>query len=222
MQNPTHAEVLYRQSQEAILTLVTEETERLPVPACPGWDLRDVVAHLTGALIDLITGSVRGAPGPAWTAGHVERFSARDLFEIRDLWRDAVNFEAAELFANHGLRVLPDIVTHEFDVRGALGQDGAKDEERVHVTFDSITRWLDAAWRADGRPALEVVTETGSRIIGDGEPKATLSGGVFELSRVMTGRRSEAQIRALDWSADPSPWLPHLSMLGRRDTDLVE
>ncbi len=213
---------LYTQAQEAILELVTEDNERLPVPACPGWELRDIVAHQTGALIDLITGSTRGFPSPAWAAGHVERFSARDLFEIRDLWRDAVRFESAALFRERGLDMLPDIVTHELDVRSTLHDDSARDEERVRVAFDVIVGWLDRAWRKAGRPALRFETESRSGVAGEGEPRATLRGSTFELSRVLTGRRSDAQMRALDWSADPSPWLDHLSVLGRRDTDLLE
>ena len=222
MQNPTHAERLYRQSQEAILELVTEENKLLPVPATPGWDLRDVVAHLTGALIDLITGNTRHAPSPAWTAGHVERFSQRDLFEIAFLWRDAIQWESAELFERLGVRFLPDIVTHEFDVRGALGNTEDRDEERVHVAFAGLAAFVDRAWRESGIPAVELVTGQDRIVIGDGDPRATARGTAFELSRVLTGRRSPAQVRALDWSADPSPWLEHLSALGGRDDDLVE
>lgn len=88
-----------------------EDNQHLPVPACPGWELRDIVAHLTGSLIDLITGNTRGAPGPAWTAGHVERFKARDLFEIRDLWLDAVEWESAELFEQRGTVGMPSACT---------------------------------------------------------------------------------------------------------------
>lgn len=216
------AKEFYTQSQEAILEFVTEDNERLPVPACPGWELRDIVAHQTGALIDLITGSTRGFPSPAWAAGHVERFSARDLFEIRDLWRDAVKYESDELFHERGLNMLPDIVTHELDVRSTLHDDSARDEERVLLAFDVIIGWLDRSWREDGRPALRFATESRTRVAGDGEPLATLRGSTFELSQVVTGRRSDAQMRALDWSDDPSPWLEHLSVLGRRDTDLLE
>lgn len=107
-------------------------------------------------------------------------------------------------------------------MRSTLHDDSARDEERVRVAFDVIVGWLDQSWRDDGRPALRFETESRTRVAGDGEPRATLKGSTFELSRVLTGRRSDRQMRALDWSDDPSPWLEHLSVLGRRDTDLLE
>ncbi|HKB27785.1 MAG TPA: hypothetical protein VKC59_02080, partial [Candidatus Limnocylindrales bacterium] len=42
-------------------------------------------------------------------------------------------------------------------------------------------------------------------------PVGTLDVDRFELFRAMTGRRSERQIRAYDWSVDPAPYLPVFS-----------
>jgi hypothetical protein len=47
---------------------------------------------------------------------------------------------------------------------------------------------------------------------------------LFELFRALTGRRSEAQVRALTWSCDPTEFLPlfSLGLFRLRESDLVE
>lgn len=44
----------------------------------------------------------------------------------------------------------------------------------------------------------------------------------FEALRWRTGRRSRAQLAAMDWSNDPTPVLDHLCMFGPAKTDIVE
>ncbi|MFY9921344.1 MAG: hypothetical protein WAL26_23560, partial [Mycobacterium sp.] len=44
----------------------------------------------------------------------------------------------------------------------------------------------------------------------------------FEALRWRTGRRSRAQLAAMDWSDDPTPVLDHLCMFGPAKTDIVE
>lgn len=92
----------------------------------------------------------------------------------------------------------------------------------MHAACRVLALWVNRNWQGEGLPALEIITEADSIRIGEGEVRSTLRGTAFELSRVMTGRRSDAQIRALTWGGAPSPWLERLTLLGRRDTDLVE
>jgi hypothetical protein len=44
----------------------------------------------------------------------------------------------------------------------------------------------------------------------------------FESLRWRTGRRSNRQIMAMDWSDDPAPVLHHLCMFGPAAADLIE
>jgi hypothetical protein len=44
----------------------------------------------------------------------------------------------------------------------------------------------------------------------------------LEAWRWRTGRRSRAQLAAMDWSDDPTPVLDHLYMFGPAETDIVE
>lgn len=221
MTDSTITEQYYRQSHQEICTLVTSEDEHLPVPACPDWTLHDLLAHLTGAMQDFINRNTDGAPGPDWTAAHVARFRDTDLASIKLAWQEAID-NAGAVFRHLGGRLLPDVATHELDVRGALGNTEARDTDRLRTATEMLISWGDAHYRNVSMPAIELRFDGKSYAIGEGDPQAVISTSLFEASRVLTGRRSEAQIRALDWSVDPSPWIDHMSLLGRRDTDLVE
>src|SRR4051812_45409238 len=43
-----------------------------PVPACPGWSVHDVVAHLAGVAADVNADRLEGAGGDEWSAAHVD------------------------------------------------------------------------------------------------------------------------------------------------------
>ena len=215
------SERYYRESHQAICDLITEENEHLQVPACPGWTLRDLLAHVTGVLQDFVAGNTSGAPGPDWTAAHVERFRGAHLESVKSAWRAALD-QAGPVFRRMGDQLLPDIVTHELDVRGAVGNTEDRDTSRLGAAVDVLLSWGNRHYSSSGIPALMLRLESKSAMLGEGSPEVTITAGLFEASRILTGRRSEAQIRSLDWSADPSPWIDHLSILGKRVTDLVE
>lgn len=68
---------LYEDSRARLLALVTALDERgldAPVPACPGWRVRDVVAHLTAVAEDVLEGRLTGPPTEEQSAAQVARF----------------------------------------------------------------------------------------------------------------------------------------------------
>lgn len=215
------AERYYRESHQAICDLITLENESLPVPACPGWTLHDLLAHVTGVMQDFVSGNTDGAPGPDWTAAHVDRFRDAHIESVKSAWRAALD-KAGPIFRTMGAQLLPDIVTHELDVRAALENSAERDSARLGAAFDVLTSWGDGYYRQSALPPIQIRTNRKHHALGEGSPRATVTTTVFEASRVLTGRRSEAQIRALNWSVDPTPWINHMSMLGKRDTDLIE
>src|SRR5947207_9472413 len=113
----------YEQARQRITALVddlTDEEWNTPVPACPGWRVRDVVAHLATSAEDALAGRLTGIPDDETTGEQVQRRlddDPRELLSI--LAREAPPFE--ELL--DAFKVWPaaiDIVTHEHDIRGAL------------------------------------------------------------------------------------------------------
>ena len=118
---------LYGDSRARLLALVSGLDEKglaAPVPACPGWRVRDVVAHLTAVGEDVLEGRLTGPPTEEQSAAQVARFVGRPFPEVLARWD-----ELAPRFASaiDGFEVWPavlDVATHEQDVRGALGAPG--------------------------------------------------------------------------------------------------
>src|SRR5699024_3539453 len=79
-----------------------------------------------------------------------------------------------------------------------------------------LASWGDTRYRNAGIPAIQLRINRNMVMIGDGSPQVSLETTAFKASRILTGRRSTAQIRVLAWSGDASPWLDHFSLLGTR------
>ncbi|MFD5830124.1 maleylpyruvate isomerase N-terminal domain-containing protein [Lentzea sp. NPDC060358] len=201
-------EQIYREARQRVVGLTmglsAEELART-VLACPEWTVHQVLAHLSGAASDLVTGRMEGAPSDEWTARHVaerEDVAADDLLEQ---W-NAVGDKIAEM-PRIPFQLALDAITHEADLRAALGRDRLPD-----------TAWQPTlVWMTPRRlPEVSVKTELG--VLGDGPITLEVDG--YELWRAFFGRRSRRQMESWAWS-DPSP-VDELPFFPCRDTDLVE
>ena len=116
---------LYHDVRERLIALVgTLDDAQLgaPVPACPQWHVRDVIAHLAGVCDDALTGHMEGAPGEAWTARQVEARRDASVADLLAAWaRDAAPFERLPL----PFQAVADVASHEQDIRGAVDRPGA-------------------------------------------------------------------------------------------------
>lgn len=192
------------------------------VPAAPEWTVRDVYAHLSGVCADFLTGRVEGAPGPQWTAHQVASRKDLPFSGVCREWSDnGPQLDEALRSATSGLLfVLPaDAWHHEQDLRGALGLTGTPAPEESLAVLTYFAKGLRRRW--DGLPPLRIVGDTQTWEVGDGEPVATLRATDFELARQLVGRRSRAQLEAMDWTGDPTPFLDRLNVFGPPDTDLL-
>jgi len=166
------------------------------VPACPEWTVRDLVAHLA----ENCSGTLR-EPGVGADAG---------LAELLDWWQ--VTGERVESLAAAGSlqlhRLLMDAFTHELDLRVALGVPAPADHPAYPEALDVAASGLDWSISMHGLPAVGLSCEDRSWVAGPGRPVARVSGSCHHLYRSLTGRRTAAQIAALDWNADPWQWLP--------------
>jgi uncharacterized protein (TIGR03083 family) len=229
-----------------------EDGTATPLPACPDWSIHDVVAHVTGNCANILSGDLDGVATPAWTAEQVEARKTRTLGQILDEW-DVVGPQIAAMAddfpGRSGVQLVADLTVHEHDIRGALGRPGARRTDSVELSLDFfVSIMLSAAAEAFGLTPLEVRAGDRAWVIGTGRaptgeledwraevfaPKArpagiaatgTLVAEPFELFRAATGRRSAAQIRGLDWSVEPDPYLPIFGFgpFEIRDADLIE
>ena len=193
------------------------DRERDSVPACPDWQVRDVVCHLAGVTVDVLGGRLEGAGTDPWTATQVEARRERPLGDVLEEW----NLEAPQLegvldsFGAAGHQLVMDAVTHEHDLRHALGTPGARDSDAVVLALDWLMKAHQAAAAAGGHPGLRVVATDGERKSWeptDGRPVvASVAAPTFELLRAFTGRRTQDELRSLPWEGDVDAVLGSMS-----------
>ncbi|WP_283634331.1 maleylpyruvate isomerase family mycothiol-dependent enzyme [Mycolicibacterium poriferae] len=211
---------LYCETKDRIVGLLDDPDAaqwNRPVPACPGWSVRDVVAHLTAVALDLLDGRLTVPPSDADTAEHVRRFDGCDEDELFSIWAGAAD-RLVQSAATAGLEPpLGDIACHEHDIRAALGRPGARDAESVHWTARELLAMLQPP------VPLRVITEDGQYRTGPcSGPEILLRTTLFDTMRWRLGRRSRLQMAAMDWSEDPAPVLDHLYLFGPARTDIIE
>jgi hypothetical protein len=107
-------------------------------------------------------------------------------------------------------------------VRGALGVPGDRDSAGVSVAFVGYATTLGFKLAANGVAALRLRYGDRERLVGDGEPAASLSGDRYELFRALAGRRSRDQILAMGWEGDPAAYVDLIPAYGPRVDALLE
>ncbi len=207
----------------ALTADLDDDTASQLAPATPEWRVKDVLAHLIGVNADVLAGNIDGAGTDPWTEQQVAARRDRSVPQLLDEWAElSPALEAIIPAIPEGPRgqLIFDAVSHEFDLRGALGQPGARDSDAATIGFGWAADVV--AFVRDGAQAgaLCLQTEHGPQVVGTGEVTATVSADRFELLRAMTGRRSLDQIGAFAWDGAAAPG--HIAFLPARATPLVE
>lgn len=206
-----------RERISALVADLTPAKAATPVPACPGWSVHDVVAHLSGAVADVLAGNLDGIGSPEWTAAQVE---ARREIPIAQMLED---WSAGSPQFEEGLRAIggplaalgvADAWHHEQDLRGTLGHPGGGDPAAEHTAIEAYAANVGGGWTAAGIPPLRIVAGAKTVVSGEGEPAATVTGAPFDLARAMAGRRTEAELRELTWTGDAEPYIATLAAMG--------
>lgn len=206
---------IYSEVQERLTALAAElDAAALDttVPACPEWTVRQTYAHLAGLCVDVAAGTATPPVSDDVTARQVAERADRGIAEICDEWRAGTPGLLALMGAQTRLRYrLPavDAWTHENDIRGALGM--APLTEHSDALLDFALTGLGRAWPGQA-PGLTVTAADRSWTLGAGGD-LHWRGTAFELYRALMGRRTPGQIAAMDWTGDPAPILPALSLM---------
>jgi len=212
---------LYRDTRERLSDLVAgldAAALRSEVPACPGWKVADVIAHLTAVAEDVVAGRLTDLPTDEITADQVARFADVPVAEMLTRWSAAAPAFEEAIQAFRVWAAVVDVASHEQDIRGALGLPGARTCPAIRHTAPRLASWLDLP------VPVRIVTEHGDYSVGtaDGQPELTLSTSEFEMFRWRMGRRSLAQLAAMDWSGNPSAILAKLTVFGPATSDIAE
>jgi uncharacterized protein (TIGR03083 family) len=199
---------------------------RTPVPGCPGWTVHDVVAHATGVVADVNAGNLDGAATDPWTERQVAERRDTPLADVLAEWSEqAATFEPKldEYPKGISRTLLIDLVTHEHDVRGALGTPGGREGEAYEIARKGFAVGLAKSIEEHGLPGLRLAAPDWSFDAGPDPQVSVGTKDSFELFRALAGRRGRAQVLAYDWSGDPAPYLPVLNHFGSLpETDVVE
>ncbi len=223
----------YSETQQHLVELVLDLPQdgvTAVVPATPAWTVKDVVAHVTGVAADLAAGKippeldlVAGLSDPEQaalrdeqTARQVTSRRALTISEVVEEWNDHLDevlamirgerpFPRATPFADAIL--VTDLAVHAQDVRNAIGRQGDRDSAGVRIALASYAGALMLRLAQKGLPPLRFRYDGKERMVGEGEPDATLSGDRYEIFRALAGRRTVEQMLAMDWEGDPKPYV---------------
>jgi uncharacterized protein (TIGR03083 family) len=216
---------LYRESRGRIAALVREASDdqraRL-VPGCPKWTVSDTVAHLAAVAVDALAGySVPTISADEHTAVQVEQRRGRPLEEVLGEWDIAAGrIEQALAAQRMSPLLVHDVLTHEADIRGALGAGRPPETAwSVCLKMASSTVLSD---RLGHLGRLTIIAGDHRFTAGTGEPATTLDVDPYELWRSLLGRRSRAQMAAWKWSGDPEPYVQAMPVLGPTEVPLSE
>ena len=230
-EQPITVHEAYRATRERFTAFgraLTDEQARTPVPALPGWTVKDTYSHLAGLASDVVGGNVpAGVPDEEFTGREVAERAALTLAEVLDEWdTSGPAFEQIlEAFGDAAPRnAAIDVWTHEVDVRSALGAPIPPDGGPAERVLDGmVRRGVGRGWSERGIPALRIVVPDDEWVAGEGEPAGTLRTDTFELGRVMLGRRSPAQMARLGWDGgDPKVWIASMPVFGPAQVDVVD
>ena len=180
----------YRRVRESVLALLTQTPESAAstvVPACPEWTVQQTASHLVGVPEDVLARRMEGVTTDAWTDAQVRRHSGESLGELRAaLEATVVPFDAVlpTIQAPASSQLVMDAVTHEIDLREALGLE----YEKSSLPLSVAKAWLlDLIDRRDSS-ALPAIDGSGC--------------SDFDLVRSLTGRRSATQMDDLGLPGD--------------------
>ncbi len=165
-----------------LLRSTPESSGNIVVPCTPAWTVRQLAAHLVGVPEDILAGRMEGVASDAWTQAQVERFGHLALTELADMFEGSAP-QIDGIIHNFPQPIISqfvmDAVTHEQDMRSALGVPGGRDSIAVDV---GVGFFLNLIVVSDP-PLFDALV--------------TASASSWDVLRSLTGRRTVEQMNAL-------------------------
>ena len=165
-----------------LLRSTPESSGNIMVPCTPEWTIRQLAAHLVGVPEDVLAGRMEGVTTDAWTHAQVERYGQLTLTELADLFEssapkiDAIIHNFPQPIIS---QFVMDAVTHEQDMRSALGVPGGRDSKAIEVGVGFFLNLFET----NDPPLFDALVNT--RI------------SQWDILRSLTGRRTVEQMNAL-------------------------
>ena len=219
----------YVEAHARIVDLVSDlddATAATTVPGTPEWSVHDLLAHLAAIPSDIVNGKLTGIPSPAETQRQVDDRKDRSITELVAEWK--AGLDPIVEGARAGLIPAPlavDAITHEQDLRGALGAPPVPDATAVEFAATGFSLGLGGRLGSAGLPPLRLTDPDSGfdMTAGKGDPAATVMAPVFDLFRAMAGRRSRDQVAGFAWDGDSAPYVDAFCLFGPlREQDLYD
>lgn len=175
----------YLQFRERVVGLIRDIPESqasLSVPLCPNWEVSSLISHIVGVPEDILAGRMEGVTTDAWTQAQVDRHEGESLSQLADTWLAiATEFDVVlpHIPSPVNSQMMMDAVTHEHDLRHAVGRAGAQDSLAVDVALGWLLNMVEVK-----------IPGSAQEILDTGVSR-------FELMRSLTGRRSIDQMNQL-------------------------
>lgn len=172
----------FRERVSSLILDIPESQASLSVPLCPEWEVSGLISHIVGVPEDILSGRMDGVTTEAWTQAQVDRHEGKPLVQLVSIWLSmATEFDT---FLPHipspvNSQMVMDAVTHEHDLRHAVGRIGAHESLAVNVALGWL---LDMGER---------------KVAGLGQQLYDSNISRYELLRSLTGRRSVDQMNQL-------------------------
>lgn len=186
LQSDTDVVQAYLEFRERVVGLIREIPESqasLSVPLCPDWEVSGLISHIVGVPEDILAGRMEGVTTDAWTQAQVDRHEGESLSQLADaLLSTATEFDVLlpHIPSPINSQMMMDAVTHEHDLRHAVGRADAQDSLAVNVALGWLLNMVEG--KVPGR-AQELSDSGVSR---------------YELMRSLSGRRSIEQMNQLE------------------------
>ena len=170
-----------------LLRSTPESSGNIVVPCTPEWTVRQLTAHLVGVPEDVLAGRMEGVTTEAWTQAQVERYGHLALLDLADLFEasapkiDAIIHNFPQPIIS---QFVMDAVTHEQDMRSALGVPGGRDSKAIEVGVGFFLNLFEA-----NDPPLSAALED-------------TSVSRWDVLRSLTGRRTIEQMNSLGLDGD--------------------
>jgi len=212
---------------------LTDEQADTTCVACPDWTIREVYAHLVGTPADILSGRLEGVTTDPWTQQQVDDRADDSLAQILEEWK-AITPATDEALAAMGdemdARFYIDVWSHDQDIRGTLATPGPVDPAFISNHASNVGQLMVRQAGTDGGPGPLTVTIDGKTyanadLADDSRPSAKLTLSGFEAMRALTGRRSAAQLAAMEWDtnrAEPSHWFDALTVFSLAQHDVID
>ena len=197
LQSDSEVVQAYLEFRTRVVNLIREIPESqasLSVPLCPDWEVSGLISHIVGVPEDILAGRMEGVTTDAWTQAQVDRHEGESLSQLADaLHATATEFDVLlpHIPSPTNSQMMMDAVTHEHDLRHAVGRADSQDSLAVTVALGWLLNMVEG--KVPGR-AQELVDSGVSR---------------YELMRSLTGRRSVEQMKQLGLDGEQIKLLLH-------------